>query len=61
MLTEVENVINTLFREFDEYTQLDEEVFTREQRELKQYNRGKAAEENQMRQKQLIYQKALQR
>jgi len=49
MLTEVENVINTLFREFEEYQQLDDDTFSKEQRELKQYNRGKAAEENQIR------------
>jgi len=59
MLTEVENVINALFVEFEQYEKNDEGNFLQEQKLLKQYNRVKAAEENIARQKAMNDEKAL--
>jgi len=46
MLTEVENVINSLFVEFEAYEKDDSMIFNQEQILLKKHNRKLAAEEN---------------
>ena len=46
MLTEVENIINVFFDDFEKFQKEDEATYNDEQRQLKKYNRGKAAEEN---------------
>jgi len=51
MLTEVENVMNQLQLEFDNYAINDNVVFNSEQQALKKHNRVKAAEENLAKQK----------
>lgn len=61
MLTEVENVINSLQLEFDQYKVDDDNVFTQEQQYLKKHNRQKAAEENLLKIKADNDKKALQR
>ena len=47
MLTELENVINALFVDFDKFEKDDEPTFFTEQKKLKYYNRVKALEESQ--------------
>lgn len=61
MLTEVENVINAFFVEFDQFEKDDAHTYNDEQKQLKKHNRIKAAEETLARQKQMNDEKAKQR